>query len=104
MDDISKMLKITFGIFMLEVQDVLRKADQLHNHNDPQKNIWLSSKWCLQKLKGCTIIKEVIVVSPMLALKADQVHQLVKMGIKATHLSSTQPFHSVMAQILEAKW
>ena len=46
----------------------------------------------------------VLVVSPLLALMADQVDQLVKMGIKATHLGSTQPDQSVMAQILEGQY
>ena len=46
----------------------------------------------------------VMVVSPLLALMADQVDQLVKMGVKATHLGSTQPDQSLMKQILQGEW
>ena len=69
-----------------------------------QNIILVMQQMVFMKGRRDALMKAVMVVSPLLALMADQVDQLVKMGIKATHLRSTQPDHSVMAQILEGQW
>ena len=47
----------------------------------------------------------VLVISPLLALMDDQVHQVSKLGITATSLGSTQTdVSSLLGQVLECKY